>query len=315
MKFPSIIAAAAILAMITGCMRNERQANSLQGAAMTDTSVGTAQATATPTATLPPEANRPLNNVERADQLIGQAVLTSDHQQVGKIDDFVIDQDSGKILYAIIGIGGVLGVGETRVAVPTALFTNARKGSVQINVDKHKLTRAPQLTKDVEQKPTADFLGKSYGYFGQKAWWQEPSSIAAAFSMARKASDLKGMTIQNNAHQDIGSIESVVLDVPAGREMYVVISPSTDMALGNNYYALPPGAVKFAPDGKKLVADITRQKLADAPHFAKDDWSELSNTAWSQRVYGYYGQPTAFPNGELQPTGRTNQNTQVYPQR
>ena len=73
--------------------------------------------------------------------------------------------------------------------------------------------------------------------------------------------------------------------------------------------------LKFAPDGKNLVADINRQKLADAPHFAKDDWSELSNTAWSQKVYSYYGQPTAFPNGDLQPTGRTSPNTKVYPQR
>ena len=315
MKVPGIITSAAILVTFTGCMSNQRQANTFPGAATTDTSVSTPQVTATAPATLPREANQPLNNVERADQLIGQDVLTSDNQRVGKIDDFVIDQDSGKILYAIVGIGGVLGVGETRVAVPPPLFTNAKKGTVQINVDKHKLTRAPQLTKDLEKKPTPDFLSNSYGYFGQKAWWQEPSGTAAAFSMARKVSDLKGMIIQNNAHQDIGKIESVVLDVPAGREMYMVISPSTDMALGNNYCAVPPGAVKFTPDGKNLVADITRQKLADAPHFAKEDWSELSNAAWSQKVYSYYGQPTAFPNGELRPTGRTSRNTQVYPQR
>ena len=86
--------------------------------------------------------------------------------------------------------------------------------------------------------------------------------------------------------------------------MYLGISPSTDMSLGNNLYALPPGVVKFSPDNKTLVADITREKLANAPHFAKDDWSELSNTAWAQKVYAYYGQSPVFQGGTLQPTGR-----------
>ncbi len=291
-----------LLAMLTAtsCMRSQKQANNPQGGAATEAS------SSAPQATTPPESEQPLNNVERADQLIGEQVLTSDHLRTGKIDDFVIDQDSGRILYAIVGIGGVLGVGETRVAVPPTLFIEAKKGTVQVNVDKHKLTRAPQVPNDMEKRPTSDFLSNVYGYFGQKATWQGPTSAAASFNSARTTSQLKGMTVQNNSHQDVGKVETVVLSVPTGREMYLIISPSTDMSLGNNYYALPPGAVKFSTDQKTLVADITREKLANGPHFAKDDWSELSNTAWAHKVYQYYGQMPAFEGSTLQPTGRFN---------
>jgi len=121
------------------------------------------------------------------------------------------------------------------------------------------------------------------------------------------------MKVQNNAHQDIGKVQNLVLNVPAGRELYVIISPSSDMNLGDNLYALPPTALKLSPDQKMLVADVTREKLSNAPHFAKDDWSELSNKAWAQKVYQYYSQPAAFLEGQIQPTGRTNSTEQVYP--
>lgn len=281
-----------------GCMRGQKQANSPEGGSATGAEAGV------PTATTRPESGQPLDNIERADRLLGEQVLTVDHLHSGKIDDFVIDQDSGRILYAVVGIGGVLGIGETRVAVPPALFIEAKNGTVQIDVDKTKLTRAPQVPSDVEKRPTADFLGKAYGYFGQQAWWQGPATAAASFNSARTASELQGMSVQNHAGQDIGKVQNVVLDVPAGKEVYLVISPSSDMSLGNNLYALPPGVVKFSTDQKTLVADITREKLGNAPHFANEDWSELSNTAWAQKVYQYYGQAGALPNGALQPTGR-----------
>lgn len=284
----------------TGCMRHQQQSNQGQGGTGGLAGTGAAQATA------PPESAQALNNVERADQLIGQPVLTADHLHTGKIDDFVVDQDSGRILYAIVGIGGVLGVGETRVAVPPGLFISAKKGTVQVNVDKNKLTSAPQIPSDIEKRPTADFLSQDYGYFGQSASWQGPSTAAASFNSARTTSELQGMTVQNNAHQDIGKVENVVLDVPGGREMYLILSPSSDMSLGDNYYALPPGAVKFSTDQKTLVTDITRQKLSNGPHLAKNEWSELSNTEWARKVYTYYGQAGSFPGAALEPTGRAN---------
>jgi len=119
----------------------------------------------------------------------------------------------------------------------------------------------------------------------------------------------------NNAQQDIGKIETIVLNVPAGREMYAVLAPASDMNLGNDYYAIPPKSLKLSTDQKTLVADVTREKLSNAPHFAKDDWSHLSDTAWAHKVYEYYGQPASFQTRDIQPTGRTIQDSSAYPKR
>lgn len=307
MRITNTIAIVAALVYATGCMHT-KEAGREQGGAATEQGIGGARATQ------PPEAEQPLNHVDRAQQLIGEAVLTSDHLRTGKIDNFVIDQESGRILYAIIGIGGVLGVGETRVAVPPEAFIEAKKGTVELKVDKNKLAGAPQVPGNANDSRKADFVSKVYSYFGQKGWWQGGESTAmASFNTARKASELIGMKVLNNAHQDIGKVEELALDVPAGHEMYVIISPSSDMSLGNNYYALPPRAVRMSTDQKNLTADITREKLSNGPHFAKDDWSELSNTAWAHKVYQYYGQQPAVSASKVQPTGSTNQ--AVYPKR
>jgi sporulation protein YlmC with PRC-barrel domain len=286
------------LLVAPGCVHNRDESDRQGGG----TSPGIA-GTTTVQATAPPIAHQALSGGERADKLMGEEVLTSDHQRTGRINDFVVDQDSGQILYAIVGIGGVLGVGETRIAAPPGVFTQAKQGDVQLNVDKHKLTQAPHLTEDFSKDINVDFLNNIYGYFGQTGW--TGSTPAALSKAARKVSDLIGLNVVNSGRQEIGKVQTVFLNVPKGREDFVVLSPTVDLKLGNNYYALPFQALKFSPDQKTLVADLTKEKLSNGPRFAKDDWSELSDPGWAQKVYQYYGQPPTSETETLQPTGRT----------
>src|SRR5256885_3361517 len=49
------------------------------------------------------ERGKMLGHVERANKLIGKEVLGSDNQKLGKIDNLVVDLESGHVLYAVIG--------------------------------------------------------------------------------------------------------------------------------------------------------------------------------------------------------------------
>jgi hypothetical protein len=191
MRITNTIVTIAALLVANGCMHSERQTTTQRGAV-------SAPVAGPPAASVsqPPEPAQSLTNVYRSDELIGQSVLTSDHLQTGKIDDFVIDQPSGRILYAVIGLGGVLGIGETRVGAPPAIFTEAKKGSVEVSVDKHKLAGAPKVPGALDKTSQADFVSNVYGYFGQKGWWGGNPAAAASFNGARKATDLTGMKVQ-----------------------------------------------------------------------------------------------------------------------
>src|SRR5947208_16266006 len=54
-------------------------------------------------------SDKTLGQVERANKLIGKTVYSSDNQKLGKIENFVVDLESGRIIYAVVGTG-VLGV-------------------------------------------------------------------------------------------------------------------------------------------------------------------------------------------------------------
>lgn len=54
----------------------------------------------------------------RSDEIIGQQVVNQQGEEVGEINDLVVDESNQP--YAVVGIGGFLGMGEREVAVPVS---------------------------------------------------------------------------------------------------------------------------------------------------------------------------------------------------
>jgi hypothetical protein len=81
----------------------------------------------------------------RAGKLIGTAVVNDKNESIGKIDDIIID--SKRNMYAVLQVGGFLGVGSRLVAVP---FDNLKID------DAGKKLVLPGATKD-ELKKLAEF--------------------------------------------------------------------------------------------------------------------------------------------------------------
>src|ERR1041385_1916057 len=114
--------------------------------------------------------------IERANKLIGKEVFSSDNQKLGKLDNLIVDLESGHVLYAIVGSGGIGAIGEKKFAIAPGAFTEYQGGKdLHLNVDKAKFNGAPQFTKDIDKADAmnkADFVNQVYQYFGQNAWWQ-----------------------------------------------------------------------------------------------------------------------------------------------
>ena len=83
-----------------------------------------------------------------------QAVYDNRDNKIGDINDLLLDSD-GKVSAAIIGVGGVLGVGERNVAVPFSLLKVADKeGShyLVLEANKEALQTAPGYVYDSGKK-------------------------------------------------------------------------------------------------------------------------------------------------------------------
>jgi sporulation protein YlmC with PRC-barrel domain len=64
----------------------------------------------------------------RASKLVGAAVYNDEGRRIGKIEDMIVSGD-GKVSAAIVDVGGFLGIGKHRVAIPVDQFSdiNAKK--------------------------------------------------------------------------------------------------------------------------------------------------------------------------------------------
>jgi sporulation protein YlmC with PRC-barrel domain len=247
-----------------------------------------------------------LGDVERISQVDNKTVMSSDNQKVGKLNNFMLDLESGRILYAVIG-----GTSKGRIAVAPEIFAGSPLGgdkTLHLTVDKSKVDNAPQFTGDVD-KPEgwgqASFVSKVHQYFGQNAWWQgsKPAN-EGTFNNVHKGGQLIGMKVENVNNATVGKVNDVVVNPQQGRILYVVLQPSSNLNLGDNLYALPPDAITWNRSQNSLVSNIDQQKLASAPHFASNNWPNLSDTSFASQVYQYYGKQPYFQGGNYQPTGR-----------
>jgi sporulation protein YlmC with PRC-barrel domain len=80
--------------------------------------------------------------------LRGDEVVDTFGESLGKIEDFMIELQSGKVGYAVLSFGGVLGIGDKLFAVPwSALRVDTNEKRFVLDASKEKLERAPGFDK------------------------------------------------------------------------------------------------------------------------------------------------------------------------
>ena len=84
-----------------------------------------------------------------ADTLMGNDVFNSDGEDLGDIKEFMIDMASGRVAYAVLSFGGLLGMGDKLFAVPWgALTLDIVNKRFTLKVPKGRLHDAPGFDKD-----------------------------------------------------------------------------------------------------------------------------------------------------------------------
>lgn len=105
-----------------------------------------------------------IKDANKASKLIGMNVRNLQNESLGDIEDLVVDLKSGKISYAVLGVGGFLGIGEKYVAIPPSAFSmSAERDGIVLNADKAKIESAPSFAKN--DWPAVDANGTYASYW------------------------------------------------------------------------------------------------------------------------------------------------------
>src|SRR5437870_4048457 len=161
-----------------------------------------------------------VGQMARVDRVYGNEVVSSDNQKLGKLNNLMVDLESGRILY------GVIGEAKGRVAVAPEIFNTTQPANKELRVKetKAKIDAAPKF--NVEADTPAEwnkvaYTDKVYEHFGERIWWQGGGPAnQGIFHNVHKASQVIGMKVEDASGQPLGKVENVVVNLPAGRIGY-----------------------------------------------------------------------------------------------
>jgi sporulation protein YlmC with PRC-barrel domain len=113
-------------------------------------------------------------NLLSATTMLGDNVLNAEGENLGEIEEFMIDLDDGRVAYAVLSFGGFLGLGDKLFAIPwEALIVDTDQEAFVLDIEKEELENAPGFDKDHwPQAPENDWLVEVYTYYGYEPYWQ-----------------------------------------------------------------------------------------------------------------------------------------------
>jgi sporulation protein YlmC with PRC-barrel domain len=162
-----------------------------------------------------------LGYIERASKLMGTSVRNLQDEKLGKVENFMVDVSSGRIIAVIISSGGFMGMdGELSAVPPAALRFNAEHDLLQLDASKELLSNAPHFKAD--QWP--DFRQPSYSMGVYSAYKVEPyfttDMNAEPDNTARNDRTLTPLD-QGNSQADINTTAQIRKDIIAADGMSV----------------------------------------------------------------------------------------------
>lgn len=113
-------------------------------------------------------------SVLSAGTMIGDKVNNRDGENLGKLEELMIDLDTGRVAYAVLSFGGVMGMGDKLFAIPFQAFKlDADNHRFLLDVDKDKLKNAPGFDKN-NWPETADraWGTQIHDYYGYRPYWE-----------------------------------------------------------------------------------------------------------------------------------------------
>jgi sporulation protein YlmC with PRC-barrel domain len=107
-------------------------------------------------------------------EVVGRKVINLQGEDLGKVEEVMIDSAPGRIAYAVLSFGGFMGMGDKLFAVPwEALNYSPSQNAFVINVDKNVLKNAPGFDKNNWPNMTdTRWRSEIFSYYGARPYWE-----------------------------------------------------------------------------------------------------------------------------------------------
>lgn len=110
----------------------------------------------------------------RASKVKGTSVYNAAGDKIGHVEDIILDKQTDQILFAALGFGGLLGMGEKYAPVPWSVLDYSEdKGGYVVPLSEDVIKKAPaySLSDLVKADGAAGIREKSYDYYKVPRTW------------------------------------------------------------------------------------------------------------------------------------------------
>jgi sporulation protein YlmC with PRC-barrel domain len=223
-------------------------------------------------------------------KLIGLELATRSDKDVGEIGDLLIDPRSGEIRYAVVGVGGFLGIGEDDRVVPWSRIQILRDPQdpqeirASTELTEQQVEAAPECKSD--QVPGADLEARIEQAFGHDDAWAKAGEAPKAYV---RLSQLDGAKVLGASGGEIGEIDEIVLAPLSGCIAFVVLDGNDEV--GDKDVAIPFARLSVAragAGGLSITTKVENARLREAPAYDEEQWQRVSSTAWMTDLSKHY---------------------------
>jgi sporulation protein YlmC with PRC-barrel domain len=109
-----------------------------------------------------------------ANTLKGDTVKNVQGEDIGKVEEIMIDILTGRVAYVVVSFGGFLGIKNKLFAMPwSALRVDTDHKCFVMDADKELLKNAPGFDKNNwPEAPSGQWYHDVYKYYQQEPYWQ-----------------------------------------------------------------------------------------------------------------------------------------------
>lgn len=104
-----------------------------------------------------------------AEDIRGSKVIDSAGEDIGHIDDLMVDDQHHKVRFLVVAAGGFLGIGEKKFWMPVDAVTAINGDQVNVDTTVAHIKSAPGYDPDIV--PSEPYADDVYAFYGIAPYW------------------------------------------------------------------------------------------------------------------------------------------------
>jgi sporulation protein YlmC with PRC-barrel domain len=121
------------------------------------------------TATLERLSDTDLTVAQPSQDVRGRKVVDRAGEDLGEVDDLLIDGEEKRVRFLHVASGGFLGLGESKSMIPVDAISSIDEDKVHLDKTREDVAKAPPY--DPELTIDAGYWNGVYGYYGYAPFW------------------------------------------------------------------------------------------------------------------------------------------------